>query len=117
MADLRLKLLLDAIQAIELAIVFVDGQSLDAYSSDQKTRSAVERQLEVLGEAFARLSREAPDLSQRLPAAGFAVGLRNRIIHGYDSVDDAIVHATVTSDLPGLLAALQAWLKDRKSVV
>ena len=110
MVDRRLKLLLDAINAIELAVSFLDERSLDAYSAHAMSRSAVERQLEVLGEVFVRLQRDEATLFDRFPAARFAVGLRNRIIHGYDSVDDAIVHATVTADLPALLTALQAWL-------
>lgn len=47
---------------------------------------------------------------ERLPATRMAVGLRNRIIHGYDAVDDETVYRTVTDDLPSLGAALQAWL-------
>ena len=112
MADKRLKLLLDAIQAAELAISFIERQSLEAYSASPLRRSAVERQLEVLGEAFVRLGREEPTLNERLPMARFAVGLRNRIIHGYDGIDDSIVHATVKDDLPDLLTSLQAWLRE-----
>ena len=111
MVDRRLKLLLDAINAIELAVLFLDQQSLDDYSAHAMRRSAVERQLEVLGEAFVRLQRDDPALFDRFPTARFAVGLRNRIIHGYDGVDDAIVHATVATDLPALLEQLQSWLR------
>lgn len=39
-----------------------------------------------------------------------AIDLRNRIIHGYDSVDDEIVYATVTDDLHGLHADLSTLL-------
>jgi uncharacterized protein with HEPN domain len=112
MADKRLKLLLDAIQAIELCMAFMDGQSLEAYSGNPMRRSAVERQLEILGEALVRLGRQEPTLGERLPMARFAVELRNRIIHGYDGIDDAIVHATVHTDLPEFLARLQAWLAE-----
>jgi len=74
MADRRPKLPLDAIQAAELSIAFLEGQTLEAYSGNAMRRSAVERQLEVLGEAFVRLVREEPALYERLPTARFAVG-------------------------------------------
>jgi uncharacterized protein with HEPN domain len=40
-----------------------------------------------------------------------AIGLRNRLIHGYDKVLDAVVVTTVRHDLPLLMAALEAELK------
>ena len=110
MVDPRLKLLLDAIQAIELAIVFLDEQSLDAYSSDQKTRSAVERQLEIVGEACQRMAHDDPSMRERVVELGLAIGLRNRIIHGYDRVEHALVFDTLTKDLPLLAQRLQAEL-------
>lgn len=72
--------------------------------------SAVERQLMVLGEASRRALDEDPSLRTRLPDLAFAVGLRNRLVHGYDTVDDEIVHDTVRADLPGLIAAMRALL-------
>jgi uncharacterized protein with HEPN domain len=110
MDDRRPKLLLDAIHADKLAIVFLRGVSREAYSADAMRRSAVERQLEVLGEAFVRLSQVDASLHQRLPMARVAIGMRNRIAHGYDTIDHAIVHATVAGDLPAVLAELEAWL-------
>ena len=110
MADRRLKLLLDAINAIDLAVSFLAGQTLDAYSDNAMLRSSIKRQLEVLGEAFVRLTREEPSLFERLPVARSAIALRNRIIHGYDTLDDQTVHGTVARDLPTLRTALHAWL-------
>lgn len=40
------------------------------------------------------------------------MGLRNRIIHGYDAVDDETVYRTVLDDLPALKTLLQAWLAE-----
>ena len=41
-----------------------------------------------------------------------AMGLRNRIIHGYDAVDDETVYRTVVDDLPSLKVALRSWLAE-----
>jgi len=73
-------------------------------------RSAVERQLGILGEACRRALDDTPDLHHRLPDAAVAVALRNRIIHGYDRVEHAIVLDTVHRDLPPLIGALEREL-------
>jgi len=56
------KLFVDALGAIQAAQEFVAGVSLDAYGADKMRRSAVERQLEILGEACARLVKLVPSL-------------------------------------------------------
>lgn len=56
MTDKTPKLLVDALGAIDLAREFVAGVSLIEYSTDKMRRSAVERQLEILGEACSRLT-------------------------------------------------------------
>lgn len=112
MSDPRLKHLLDAVQAIRFAREFVGGRSLGEYSGDAMCRSAVERQLEVLGEAFVRLQRDDPGAATRLSAVPFAIGLRNRLIHRYDGVDDGLVHACVRQDLPELESELADWLRE-----
>jgi len=74
-------------------------------------RSATERQLEILGEACARLAQQDLELFEQVPAARMATGLRNRIIDGYDSVDDETVYRIVLDDLPSLKLALETRLK------
>ncbi len=100
------KLLLDGITAIELAQSFIDGTTLEQYCESPMIRSAVERQLEILGEACSRLGKLETTETLAITQLSFAVGLRNRIIHGYDAVDDDIVYATVLEDLPFLKAEL-----------
>jgi uncharacterized protein with HEPN domain len=107
------KLLVDAIDAIGSAQQFIAGTSLAQYVADKMRRSAVERQLEILGEACARLAKLEPALIARVENLKLAIDLRNRIIHGYDSVDDEIVYLTVTDDLPALSADLAKLLAQR----
>ena len=80
------------------------------YAGNLLVRSAVERQLEILGEACARALAEAPDLRERVPEAALAVALRNRVIHGYDRVENQIVFETVKRDLAPLLEKIEAEL-------
>lgn len=100
------KLLLDALDAAQTAREFLGDLSLDEYLLDRKSRSAVERQLEILGEAGSRLAKVEPGLAEQIVNLKFAIGLRNRIIHGYDGVDHEIVHQTVREDLAPLIDEL-----------
>lgn len=97
----------DALTAARRAREFLGELDADAYSANVLVRSAVERQLEILGEASKRALDEAPELRDRAPDLALAIGLRNRLIHGYDRVVDNVVVATVRGDLP----RLQAWLE------
>ena len=76
-------------------------------------RSAVERQLEILGEACSRLAKLEPTLVGIITNLKLAIDLRNRIINGYDAVDHEIVFLTVTDDLDVLKLELEQLLAVR----
>lgn len=113
MTDKTPKLLVDALGAIRSAQDFVADCSLDSYSADKMRRSAVERQLEILGEACSRLAKLEPALIELVAGLKLAIDLRNRIIHGYDSVNDELVYLTVTEDLDALKSDLVRLLDAR----
>ena len=113
MTDKTPKLLVDALGAISSAQEFTAGISLDVYVADKMRRSAVERQLEILGEARAQLAKLEPGLIKAVSNLKLAIDLRNRIIHGYDSVDDEIVYLIATEDLEGLKVDLAHLLAIR----
>lgn len=115
MTDKTPKLLVDALGAIESAREFVAGASFAQYTQDKMRRSAVERQLEILGEACGRLARLDPSLLDSITDLKLAIDLRNRIIHGYDAVDDEIVYLTVTQDMAALQQALARCLTQIKN--
>ena len=62
----------------------------------------MERELEILGEVCSQLHKLDAGWREKIIDLRLAVGLRNRIIHGYDGVDDEMVFETVQRDLPGL---------------
>ena len=115
MTDKSPKLLVDALGAIESAKDFVAGCTFAGYAEDKMRRSAVERQLEILGEACSRLAKLEPTLVGTVTNLKLAIDLRNRIIHGSDAVDDEIVFLTVIGDLDSLklelaqLLAVRGW--------
>ena len=102
-------ILLDIVEAIRQAIEFRGEGGQAAFVTDRKSQSAVLHQLLVVGEAVKRLSaalcQDNPDVPWTLLAK-----LRDRLIHGYDSVDLTIVWQTVHDDLPSLLPVLEQIL-------
>ena len=100
------KHLLDAADAAQAVLDFLGDTDAPGYAASHLLRSAVERQLTVLGEAARRALDESPVLRAQLPDLAFAVGLRNRLVHGYDVVDHDIVYDTVRNDLPSLVREL-----------
>lgn len=101
----------DTAHAARPALKFLAGCSFDDYRVDELLRSAVERQVEIVGEACRRALEDEPALRNRLPEAALAVAMRNRIAHGYDTVDDGIVFQTVTLRFPALLEGLSRALR------
>jgi uncharacterized protein with HEPN domain len=104
--------LLDVVEAATLIEQFTAGADLDAYRTDAMLRSAVERQLEIIGEALNRVTRIDADLASRVPDIGRIVGFRNVLAHGYDVVDDEIVWAAATVDAPALATTAAALLRE-----
>lgn len=100
----------DARRAAMRVRAFVSGRSRAEYGSDIMLRSAVERQLAIVGEALNRLSQIDPDTAAEVPELRRIVGLRNVLIHGYASVDDDVVWAVATARLVSLIQILDALL-------
>jgi uncharacterized protein with HEPN domain len=73
-------------------------------------RSAVERQLEIVGEALGHAADEEEALEDDIPAIPRIVSLRNRVIHGYDTVDDEIIWDIVQNNVPTLSGQLRELL-------
>ena len=89
--DIRIKTcLLDISQCIEEISQFL-GETRDfiAYKKDIKTKKAVERNIEIIGEAVSRILKIDP--SFKLENAKNIIGTRNRIIHSYDNISDEVL--------------------------
>ncbi len=93
------KYLLDIQIALERLTRFTAGKRFDQYASDELLRSAVERQLGVVGEALARLAKDDADVVSGINQWRQIVAFRNILIHGYASVDDRIVWGVLENHL------------------
>ena len=101
MTDQGRKYLSDIFLSIELIESFTkEVSSFENYQADLKTQSAVERKLGIIGEAIDKFEKIFPEIS--LDNARKIVGLRNRLIHSYDSIDSSIIWAIIKNHLTPL---------------
>ena len=98
------------LEAIDNIRDYTAGMNLDAFMADRKTRDAVIRNLEVIGEACNNISKNHTDFASRHAAIpwSFAYEMRNAPSHGYFVVDQKIVWQTILQDLPHLKAQISA---------
>src|ERR1700749_2659756 len=96
--DRKIKLFNDIINSIDLIEKFLGPITLfEDYAVDLKTKSAIERQLAIIGEAV----KKVKDIDPTEPITSHAdiIGLRNILIHGYDFIDDYAVWSVIKEDL------------------
>jgi uncharacterized protein with HEPN domain len=99
----------DILDSIALIDQFLAGMDLDMYAEDFKTKSAVERQLQIITEASYRLGDEADAVCPGPDWKGF-IGMGNILRHAYHRVDDTIIWNTVKGELPALREAISRTL-------
>ena len=103
---MRLRHMLDrAREAVEMA----RGRTREDLDSDRQLNLSLVRLLEVVGEAAGRIPQAERGLLPGVPWADI-VGLRNRLVHGYDVVNFDILWTIVQDDLPPLVAELERVL-------
>ena len=83
---------------------FVNGISFEDYLSDEKTRLAVERSFEIIGEALNRAYKLDPDTIDSITDYRKIISFRNILAHCYDSIEDRIVWGVIEESLPSLLS-------------
>ena len=104
--------LYDVLQAIlEIESYFDDMPKIfEVYTKDIKTKRAVERDIEIIGEAINRVLRK--DNSFVLENAQKIIGTRNRIAHGYDKISDDLIWSIVINHLPKLKFEISSLLDE-----
>ena len=100
----------DILEGMDHIESFLRDLNFDAYRSDMKTKSAVERQLQIITEAAKRLGEDAERLCPGPDWKGFC-RMGDILRHGYHKVDDEIVWNTVKDEFPPLREAITKVLK------
>lgn len=100
--------LMDSIEKIE---EFIGNMSFEEFMKDDKTKSAVIRKLEIIGEAAKNIPREIKQKYRELPWTDMA-GMRDKIAHFYFGIDDAIVWRVIKARLPEIKPIIQKILTE-----
>ncbi|MHA2227463.1 MAG: HepT-like ribonuclease domain-containing protein [Candidatus Hodarchaeales archaeon] len=101
----------DILKSINQINLYIGGLTYDQFHKDLKTVDAVIRNLEIIGEAVKNLPNDIINKNPEVNWKG-ATTMRDRLIHGYFGVDEAIVWATITNDLPKLKKQIEAIWND-----
>ena len=101
--------LADVLKASRQIRKFVGEKTFEEFSQDNLTQSAVLHQFAIVGEAAGRVSTpfvvDHPELPWRK-----MVGMRNRVIHGYDDIDLEVVWETICVSIPSLISLIEPLL-------
>ncbi len=104
--------LYDILNAIMEIDSFLEGfpHDLKQFKEDLLTKRAVERNIEIIGEALNRVLKFDADI--KITNSRNIVDTRNRIIHSYESVSDDVIWNIVITHLPILKAEIQSLLEE-----
>jgi uncharacterized protein with HEPN domain len=86
-------------------------RNFKTYESNKLLRRAVERELEIIGEAVNRILKVNPEID--ISDSRRIVNLRNLVIHAYDSVDNVIIWGIIDKDLPLLKNQVAELIKNK----
>ena len=95
----------DILESINNIDTFLGDMDFEVYRGDLKTKSAVERQMQIITEAAVRLGEDGDRLCPGVDWKGFR-GMGNVLRHGYHRIDDKIVWDTVKVELPPVKTAV-----------
>ena len=103
------KFLFDISESIDSIEKFL-GKKRDfkVYMADKMLRRAVEREFEIIGEAMTRIEKLDPTLN--ISGKKLIISMRNRVIHGYDKIDNEIIWGTIVRHLPVLKTEVENLL-------
>ena len=102
---------------IKLAIEEVDSyfnnspKNFEAYQANLMLKRAVERNLEIIGEAMNRITKRDAGFEDRITNAKSIIGLRNQVIHAYDGISDESIWSVLIDHLPKLKIEVEALIE------
>jgi uncharacterized protein with HEPN domain len=102
-------LLWDMVEAARRAVEFTQDKTFEDYRTSSLVQYAVERAIEIIGEAANRVSREFQEAHPEIPWRQM-VGQRNVLIHEYGDIDHALIWSVVQNHIPTLLTRIEPLL-------
>lgn len=105
------KLLFDMLSSINNIDDYIGVEKIfEKYESNSMLQDAVERNIEIIGEAMNNLIKIEPDIN--ITNSRRIVDARNKIIHGYDEIENAQVWGIIINHLPILKVEVEKYLED-----
>ena len=106
------KYIYDIQHALRLLQGFTGDKSFADYERDAMLRAAVERELEIIGEAMSQLAKADQLLVSQISEYQRIIGFRNVIVHQYSAVDDRLVWAVIETKIPTLRREIGSLLEE-----
>ena len=97
------KYLYDIVSGCEFLVEFTRTKTIEDYKNDRPFRSALERELQIIGEAMLQLDKASPQKAAQIEDYRSIIGFRHILVHGYDSLDPATVWNVIETKLDILL--------------
>jgi uncharacterized protein with HEPN domain len=101
----------DILESVDDVESFVEGMSFEEFIKDRKTKNAVMRSIEVIGEASRQLPVALREKYSEVPWKEI-IGMRDKLIHGYSGIDYETVWKAAKEDVPSLKKLIQKILRD-----
>ncbi|MBU0697126.1 MAG: DUF86 domain-containing protein [Bacteroidetes bacterium] len=80
------------------------------YKENLMLKRAVERNLEIIGEAVNRILKRNPSFSEKITHAKAIISLRNQVIHAYDNISDENIWSILINHLPKLKSEIDGFI-------
>jgi uncharacterized protein with HEPN domain len=107
--DVLLELALLALRRVPR---FLNQRSLSEYLQDELCQSAIERQLEIAGDALSQLRKHDAALFAKIPEGDLVVAFRNVLAHGYATLDHRRVYDIASARAAELQSVLEKLLSE-----
>ena len=108
-------LLADVLHAISKTLLWLDEKSADDVRKDLMLRSAIERELIVIGEAVIRLRKHHPSIFERIGEAHRIAGMRNVLVHEYEKVESEQLWHVAHEKLGSLAEEVRTLLDEEQA--
>ena len=106
------KYLHDMLSSCEFLLDFTKGRTVGDYRKDRAFSSAVERELQIIGEALMQLDDVRPDIAEQIPDYTNIIGFRHVLVHGYDALNPATVWNVIETKLAPLKDRIRTILRE-----
>jgi len=97
------KYLYDIVNCSEFVLELTKDKTVEDYKNDRVFRSALERELQITGEAMLQLDRVSPEMVEEISEHRGIIGFRHVLVHGYDSLDPDTIWNVIETKMALLL--------------